>query len=107
MKAGLKFNHWGIPTKDRMPPMYFEGGKVHLNDFSTDDYAVEWLNFEEGSPMPELIQKMPHIAFEVENLAEALKGEKVLVEPFAGGENMTCAFIEGDGFAVELIEFKK
>lgn len=104
MKPGLKFSHFGIPCKDSQPPFYLEGGKVWYNNFDEEPYAVEWLKFEDGSPMPEILQKMPHIAFEVENLEDALKGEKVIVEPFAAGENLTCAFIEAEGFAVELMQ---
>ena len=57
--------------------------------------------------MHELVQKMPHVAYEVENLNEALADQKVIVPPFPVGENLTCAFIDGGGFSVELMEFKK
>ena len=43
---------------------------------------VEFLRFEEGSPMPELLQTTPHAAFVVENLAEAMAGKEVVLEPF-------------------------
>ncbi|MDO5565905.1 MAG: hypothetical protein Q4G59_04550 [Planctomycetia bacterium] len=104
MKEGLKFSHIGIPTKDRKPPFRLEGGKLFFNNFEDEPYAVEWLNFDEDSPMPALLQNMPHIAFEVESIAKAIEGEKVIVEPFQPGPGMTCAFIEYDGIAIELIE---
>lgn len=108
MKPGYKFNHIGIPAKDKSrTPIYAEPLKLWLSDVNADSFRCEWLYFEEGSPFPELIKSTAHIAYEVENLAEALKGEKVLVEPFQGGENLTCAFIEADGYAVELMEFGK
>ena len=47
--------------------------------------------------MPELIQKVAHIAYEVDDLAAELEGAKVLVEPMPGGENLTIAFIEEEG----------
>ena len=69
--------------------------------------CLEFLRFEEGSWMPELIQKTAHIAYEVDNLEEELKGAKVLVEPMPGGENLTIAFIEEEGIALELMYFEK
>lgn len=108
MKEGLKFNHWGIPTAETKPGMtYLDGIKTAITDFAASPHAVEWLKFDADSPMPTLIRTMPHIACEVEDMAAAMAGEKVLVEPFPVGDNLTCAFIEGDGFAVELMEFKK
>ena len=53
--------------------------------------------------MPELIQKVAHIAYEVDDLAAELKGAKVLVEPMPGGENLTIAFIEeGDIIDIDI-----
>ena len=57
--------------------------------------------------MPELIQKVAHIAYEVDDLAAELAGAKVLVEPMPGGENLTIAFIEEEGIALELMQFDK
>lgn len=108
MKKGLKFSHFGVPTTDKSRTgTYLEGAKVWINDFNDDPYAVEWLCFEDGSPFPELIQKVAHVAYEVDDLVEAMKGAEVLVAPFPVGDNLTCAFIAADGHAVELMEFKK
>lgn len=108
LKEGLRFSHIGIPTKSRENlPIYLEACKVHLNDFNDDPFAVEWLNFEEGSPFPEILQKQAHVAYVCDDLQEAMKGYKVLVEPFEAGENLTCAFIEADGLGIELMQFTK
>lgn len=105
LKPGLKFSHIGIPTQDRDNlPIYLEGCKVHLNDFNDEPYAVEWLNFEEGSPFPEILQKQAHVAYECDSLAEATKGLKILVEPFEAGPGLRCAFVEVDGLGIELME---
>lgn len=57
--------------------------------------------------MPPIIQTTAHIAYEVDSLDEELRGAKVLVEPFEGGEGLTCAFVEEEGLAIELMEFAK
>lgn len=106
LKPGLKFSHIGIPTNtNNNLPIYLEACKVYINDFNTDPYAVEWLYFEEGSPFPEILQKQAHVAYECENLEEAMKDGKVLVEPFDAGPNLKCAFIEVNGLGVELMQF--
>ena len=97
-----KINHIGIPTQTPQP-----GLKVWLTNFNESPNKIEFLRFEEGSWMPELIQKTAHIAYEVDNLEEELKGAKVLVEPMPGGENLTIAFIEEEGIALELMYFEK
>lgn len=104
LKPGLKFSHIGIPTQNRELPIYLEACKVYINDFNDEPYGVEWLVFEEGSPFPEILQKQAHVAYECPNLAEAMEGLKVLVEPFEAGPGLRCAFVEHDGLGIELME---
>ena len=107
MKEGCTFSHWGIPTTEEKPGMtYIEGIKTAITDFAASPFAVEWLKFDADCTMPKLIQQMPHVAFIVKDMTAALAGEKVIVDPFPVGDNLVCAFIEGDGFAVELMQFK-
>ncbi len=104
----MKYDHIGIPTtEEKQWSAFVEGGKVHVSDPTADPYGVEWLKFEPGSPMPELIQKVAHVAFEVDNLENALRGAKVIVEPFFAMEGVQCAFIDNNGVPVELIQRKK
>ncbi|MBR4751277.1 MAG: hypothetical protein IK077_05920 [Thermoguttaceae bacterium] len=104
LKPGLRYSHIGIPVKDRDLPIYLEACKVHINDFNDHPYAVEWLKFEEGSPFPEILQKQAHIAYECDDLEEAMKGLKVLVEPFDAAPGLKCAFVEADGLGIELMQ---
>lgn len=103
-----KLHHFGVPvTTPRPNENYVDGLKVYLTDISESPNNIEFLRFVEGSPLPEVIQTTAHIAYEVPDLAEAMKGKKVLVEPFQGGEGLTCAFIEEEGIALELMCFDK
>ncbi len=103
-----KINHFGIPTQTpQAGEVYAEGLKVWLTNFAESPNKIEYLRFEEGSWMPEIIQKIPHIAYEVTDLEKALEGANVLVEPMPGGENLTVAFIEEEGIAIELMYFEK
>ena len=102
-----KINHFGVPTSVKQDgETYAEGMKLFLTDFTKSPNKIEFLRFEEGSPMPELLQTVPHIAYEVPCLKEAMEGKEILMEPFQGGENHTCAFIVEEGIPIELMEFK-
>lgn len=103
-----KINHIGIPTQVPQPnEVYVDGLKVWLTNFNESPNKIEFLRFEKETWMPELIQKVAHIAYEVDNLEEELKNAKILVEPMPGGENLTIAFIEEEGIALELMYFEK
>ena len=56
-------NHIGIVTTEKAPgAVYNEGLKVWLTDYSKSPNRIEFLTFEEGSCLPELVQKQGHIA---------------------------------------------
>jgi len=104
----MKYDHIGIPTTEERPwTAFVEGGKVHITDAKAHPYGVEWLKFEPNSPMPELIQKVAHVAFEVDNLEQALQGAKIIVEPFDAMKGLRCAFIDEGGAPVELMQRTK
>ncbi len=54
--------------------------------------------------MPELVRTVPHVAFEVDDLDEVLKGKKVLIAPNSPSEGVTVAFIVDNGAPVEFLQ---
>lgn len=108
MKAGLRFHHVGIPTNTpRAGERYLAQYKVFVSGYESSPYGVEWLRFETGSPVAELVQRVPHVAFEVDDLATAIAGKQVLIQPNSPSEGVTVAFIVEDGAPVEFLEFAK
>ena len=102
-----ELNHVGIITTEiKEGATYNEGLKVWLTDYSKSPNKIEFLKFEEGSCMPELVQKQTHIAYTVPNLEEALKGCHVIFGPAVCNEHLTIAFIEEEGISIELMEIK-
>ena len=102
------FNHVGIPTTEpKEGEIYVEGMKLYLTDFSKSANKIEFLRFETDSEMPEILKTHAHIAYEVPNLEKAMEDQKIVLEPFQGGENLMCAFIEEEGVAIELMCFDK
>lgn len=100
-----EFHHVGVPVDEPQPgETYLEEAKVHITDAASHPYQFEYLRFEAESPLPERMQKNPHVAYMVEDLDAALDGESVLLEPFEPMEGLRCAFIVKDGVVLELME---
>jgi hypothetical protein len=57
--------------------------------------------------MPELVKTVPHVAFEVDDLAAEMAGHEVLIAPNSPSPGLTVAFIVDDGAPVELMEFDR
>jgi hypothetical protein len=101
-------NHFGIPTReDKAGAVYNDGLKVWITDFSKSANKIEFLKFEEGSCLPEIVQTTAHIAYEVPCLQTALEGADVIFGPAVCDEKLTIAFILEEGIALELMEIKK
>jgi len=102
---GWRFHHLGVPTDVPHPgEVYLERFKMHVTGFETSPYGIEWMRFEEGSPIPELIRTVPHLAFEVDDLEAALEGKEVLTPPNSPSPGVRVAMIVHDGAPVELLE---
>ena len=99
------FSHIGIPTtEDKKWDGFYAPGKIHYTEFAKDEFAVEWVKFDADSPMPRMMQELPHVAFLVPNMEEALQGREILVETFSPGEGVRVAFIIHNGSPVEFME---
>jgi len=104
-KTEYPFHHIGIPTTEPKPgERYMQDVKVHVTGFDANEFGIEWLRFEPGTPMPELVQKLAHVAFKVENLDEAIEGRKTIFGPHVSGDGVRFVYIESEGAPVELIE---
>ncbi len=100
-----QFHHVGVPTDAQQPDeSYLEGGKVYFTDPEASPYRFEYLRFDADSPMPEAMKTSPHVAYVVDDLAAAMEGEEVLLEPFEPMENRRVAFIVKDSIVVELMQ---
>ena len=99
------FSHIGIPT-DKIhgeETHNLEAG-FYITDFAKSPSRVEWLRCDENCGLPEMLQKVAHVAYEVDNLDQELKGAKVLLEPWMASDNLRIAFIIEDDAPVELME---
>ncbi len=104
----MKYHHIGIPTRiPREGETYLEKFRLFATDHRQNPYGIQWMRYESDSPLPELVKTFPHVAFEVENLDQALEGKEVIIEPNSPSEGVRVAFVVEDGVPVELLEFSK
>ena len=100
-------SHVGIVTTEKKEgAVYNEGLHVWLTDYSKSPNKIEFLKFEPGSCLPELVQTTGHVAYVVPSLEEELKDKKVIFGPAVCDEHLTIAFIEEEGIAIEIMEVK-
>ena len=107
---GWRYHHIGIPTNEPIKgEKYLPQFKLYVSGFDTSPYGIEWMRYESESPIDELIKRVPHIAFEVDDLDFELQKHdfKILTPPNAPGEGIRVAMIVHNGAPIELIEFSK
>jgi len=105
-ERGWRYHHAGFPTNVTHPgERYLKEFKMYVSGFSTSPYGIEWMRFEEGSPVSQLVRTVPHIAFEVDDLDAALEGKEILSLPSSPSGGVRVAMIVHDGAPVELMEF--
>lgn len=103
-----KYHHTGIPSNiPREKETYLEKYKMYVSGYEESPYGVEWMRFEPDSPLPELVKTVPHVAFEVDDLEEAIRGKELLIPPNSPSEGIIVAFIVDNGAPIEFIHFKK
>lgn len=106
-KLGWRYHHLGIPhTQPRPDEQHLAHLGVHVVGFETSPFGIEWMRFEPHCRVPEIVRRVPHIAFAVDDLDEALKGREVLIPPNEPSAGIRVAFILDDGAPVELLQFR-
>jgi len=100
----MKYHHTGIPVTEARPgerysevmDMYTSGGEL--------PGRVQYHRFGPKCPLHKLIQTLPHMAYKVENLEEAIKGKHMLLEPYFPMKNFKVAIVEENGAVIEYLE---
>ena len=105
----MKYDHIGIPTQENKEnAVYIEDMKLAVTPYAEHKYRIEWVKFDNDTPMPKILTEKAHIAFRVDDIEEAMKdvkAEDILVPITQAGENMRVAFIVDDGAPVEFLEY--
>lgn len=107
-KWGFKYHHIGIPvTESYEGEKYIPHLKMYSYGFAENPFGIEFIRFEKDSPVHSLVQKVPHVAFEVKNIEETIKkyNLEVITPVNFPSENVKVAMIVWKNAPVELIEF--
>lgn len=81
--------------------------RMYVSGCEDSIYRIEWMRFEPECTLPEIVKTIPHVAFEVDNLAEEIAGKKIIIEPNSPSEGILVAFIEENGAPVELMQYSR
>ncbi len=106
-KWGWQYHHTGIPTQNIMPEeQYIPHLKCFVSGFSSSPFGIEWMRFEADSPVPLLIQTIPHVAFMVPDLDFELANHnfKIIGTPCSPSSDTQVVMIEHNGTPIELME---
>ncbi len=107
-ERGWHYHHLGIPYTDPRPgELHVPHLKIFVSGFEDSPYGVQWMRFERGCELPDLVRTVPHVAFEVDDLDAAIVGKDVLTPPNSPSEGVRVAMIAHDGAPIELIEFRR
>jgi hypothetical protein len=104
----MKYHHLGIPTTERLKDeVHLKHLKVFVSGYGRNPYGVEWTRYEHDAPYPILVKTVAHVAFEVEDLAEAIKGKNVIISPNSPSPGVLVAFIEDNGAPIEFLQIDR
>jgi len=103
----MKFEHIGLITDEKKEGEdWVESTRVWVTNPKEHPFHVEWLRYEADSPVTGPVREKSHVAYSVDNLDEAARDLKVLLEPFEVGGFVRVGFYEyRDGTVVELMEY--
>ena len=104
----MKYHHLGIPTREKLADeRHLVHLKMYVSGYGKSPYGVEWMRFEDDAPYPELVKTVPHIAFEVPDIGEAIQGKHVIIAPNSPSPGVVVAFIEDNGAPIELLQIDR
>ena len=104
----LIYHHTGIPSTDsweeeiKVPDL-----KLAYLPGKYNTYGIEWLRFEEGNANPDIVKYIPHVAFEVDDIDQAIADEKVIYHSGRSDPGIIVATIEVDGASVEFLQLDR
>jgi hypothetical protein len=104
----MQYHHVGIPTSTPKPgEVYLEQFKAYCTSHEDNPFGIQWMRYDPDCPLPEIVKTLPHVGFEVDDLARALEGHEVLIEPNSPADGVLVAFVLCNGAPVEFLEFSK
>jgi len=77
LEGSLRYNHIGIPTTSKFEDeIDLPHLKMTVSDHDNNPFGIQWQRYWDNAPYPDLVKTVPHVAFEVDDLAAALRDQK-------------------------------
>ena len=104
----MRYHHLGIPTEERLKDeVHLAHLQIYVSGYGKNPYGVEWIRYEQDAPYPDVVKTVAHVAFEVDDIEEAIRGKKVLIAPNRPSPGITVAFIEDNGAPIEFLQIER
>ena len=76
----MEYHHLGIATKEKLQDeVYLPHLKMYVSGYGKSVYGIECMRFDDDADFPEIVKTLPHVAFEVDDLEQAIKGKNVII----------------------------
>jgi len=103
----LRYHHLGIPTENMVEGMvYIEHLKVWATDHEANPFGIQWMKYDNECLIPEIVRRVAHMAFAVDDLREAIRGKNVIIAPNSPSPGVWVAFIEEAGAPIEFLQIE-
>ena len=102
-----QFHHVALLSNNERPGEVFNDLlKIWVVCPDDDPHCVEWIRIASDSPLIDTpLAKMPHIAWQVDDLDKELENKDVVFGPFEAGEGLRAAFFMSNDALIEYMEF--
>ncbi len=101
-----KFHHIGLPTTEGQPgERYVEETKVWVTEPDAHPFKVEFLRYEEDSPVTGPLRELPHVCFETDDYQREIEGKEVILGPFRPDDTRWVVFVMHDGCVFEYMQY--
>jgi hypothetical protein len=105
-RQSFLFHHLGVPSHEpREGEVFLPEFGMHVTPLQGDPFRIQWMRFQEDSTLPEVVTRVPHLAFQVESLEKVLDGRTILIPPNSPSDGVQVAFILHSGVPIEFLEF--
>jgi hypothetical protein len=102
------FDHVGITTTVPQPDEnWVEQSRVWVTNPRNHPEHIEFLRYEPDTTVPRVVRDNPHIAFRVEALELHMKGQEILIAPFAVGDFLQVVFVRKHNTVFEYMHYLK
>ena len=106
MKTNIQytFHHFCFPLQDGAQEGVFSASAGMYTTDNPGKFRVQWHRFTDDSPLHPLLKTVPHVAFKVDDLQQAIEGEEVILGPYEPVDDYFVAVINDAGVPIELIQ---